>query len=99
MANIKKCRKQQENILKTLIMTTFVTICATLILIIGYVYVNFSIHRNQYSLENLSKELTDLQKEVDEAKIKKDEYKRELEQLQAHLSKYQEVIIPESMAS
>lgn len=99
MTNRRKRRKQRERMLETLIITTFVAICVTLILSIGYMYTNFSIHRNECLMEALSTELINLQQEVDEARNKQNEYKKQVEELQAQLSKYQEIVIPESMTS
>ena len=94
-----KRRRRRERMLETLILTTFGTVFVTLVLALGYVYINFDIHKNQHSVEALSKELVILQEEVNEAKLKQDEYKKQVEQLQAQLAKYQEVVIPESMVS
>ena len=85
--------------LEILVMTTFIAISLTLVLAVSYMYVHFSTQKNQLLVETLSKELTDLQKEVNETELKQVEYKRQIDQLQAQLSKYEEVVIPESMAS
>ena len=99
MTSKTKRRKKQEHMLEILVMTTFIAISLTLVLAVSYMYVHFSTQKNQLLVETLSKELTDLQKEVNETELKQVEYKKQIDQLQAQLSKYEEVVIPESMAS
>lgn len=99
MTGRRKHRKQQECMLETLIITTLVAICVTLILAVGDIYINFNVYRKQQIVETLSKDLEVLQKEVDAANQKQVEYKKQIDQLQAQLSKYQDVVIPDSMTS
>lgn len=92
-------RKQQERLLEIFMMTTLVALGITVVLILGYVYVNCSIYKNNRSIEDLSNDLTEIQEQIDTTKAKEVEYKSQLDELQSQLSKYQSIIIPDSMQS
>ena len=99
MSTKRKHSKRRKQILETLIMTTFIALGAILILTVGHMFLNWSISKNQHSVEALSKEVSTLQEKIDATKNEQDEYKKQIDQLQAQLAKYQDVVIPESMQS
>ena len=76
---------------------TLIAMCTMIILGVGHIYLGSNIYKNQHTVETLSKELESLEDEVNATTSKQEEYQKQLEQLQSQLSKYQEIVIPESM--
>lgn len=62
-----------------------------------FIYINGSIHKNEAAITALSDELTTLQEQTEEIQGQESEYKKQLEAIQGELSKYEPVVIPDSM--
>lgn len=92
-------RKQREKLMEIFVMTTLMTFGVMIVLIVSHLYVNYSLNKNQKAIEAISKDLAVLQEKIDSTKAQEIKYKNELEELQIQLSKYQAIVIPESMNS
>lgn len=62
-----------------------------------FMYLTHHIQRNQAAVTTLSNELSILEEQTEEIKAKETEYKDQLEQLEAELSRYKPIVIPETM--
>lgn len=89
--------RRKNYLFEGLVVLTVGAFVATTILVGIFIYVNSSIRKNEAAIATLSKELTILQEQAEEIQSQEAEYKNQLDVLQAELSKYEPVVIPESM--
>lgn len=89
--------RRKNYLFEGLVVLTVGACVATTILVGIFIYVNSSIRKNEAAIATLSEELTILQEQAEEIQSQEVEYKNQLDVLQAELSKYKPVIIPDSM--
>ena len=91
-------RKKKKNYLyEGLIVFTVGASIGTAILGGIFIYINGAIHKNEAAITTLSNELNILQEQVQEIQSQESQYKNQLDTLQDELSKYEAVVIPDSM--
>ena len=90
-------RRKKNYLFEGLVVLTVGAFVATTILVGIFIYVNSSIHKNEAAITTLSEQLTTLQEQAEEIQSQEMEYKNQLDALQAELSKYEPVVIPDSM--
>lgn len=90
-------RRRKSYLFEGLVVLTVGAFVATTILVGIFIYVNSSIHKNEAAIATLSEELTTLQEQAEEIQSQEMEYKNQIDALQAELSKYEPVVIPDSM--
>lgn len=90
-------RKKKNYLYEGLIILTAGTCIGTAILGSLFIYMNRTIHKNEAAIATLSDELTILQKQAEEIQNQENQYKNQLDMLQAELSKYKPVVIPDTM--
>lgn len=89
--------RRKNYLFEGLVVLTVGAFIATTILVGIFIYLNSSIRKNEAAIATLSKELTTLQEQAEEIQSQEAEYKNQLNMLQAELSKYEPVVIPDSM--
>ena len=90
-------RRRKNYLFEGLVVLTGCSFVATAALSGAIIYVNSSIHKNEAAITALSGELTILQEKAAEIQGQETEYRSQLDALQAELSKYEPVVIPDSM--
>lgn len=90
-------KRKKNRLFVGLVVITGIAFTATAVLAGTFVYVNGSIHKNEKAINALSEELTILEQKAEEVKAREAEYKDKLDKLQAELSKYEPIVIPDSM--
>lgn len=90
-------KKRKNYAVTVLMMITGAAVVATSLLAGTFIYLNSSIKKNEASIATFSKEISSMQEQVEIIKAQEKEYKNKLEALELELSKYEPVIIPDSM--
>ncbi len=90
-------KKSKNYLFEGLVVLTGCSFVATAVLVGAFIYVNSSIHKNEAAITALSDELTVLQEKAEEIRGQETEYRSQLDALEAELSKYEPVVIPDSM--
>lgn len=90
-------RRKKNYLFEGLVVLTVGSFVATTVLVGAFIYVNGSIQKNEAAITALSDELTILQEKAEEIQGQETEYRSQLDALQAELSKYEPVVIPDSM--
>lgn len=90
-------KKRKNYAITVLMMITGAAVVATSLLAGTFIYLNSSIKKNEASIATFSKEISSMQEQVEIIKAQEKEYKNKLEALELELSKYEPVIIPDSM--
>lgn len=90
-------KKKKNDAVTVLMIITFGTLIVTSLLVGTFIYLNSSIHKNEASIATFSKEISSMQEQIEIIKEQEAEYKSKLEALELELSKYEPVIIPDSM--
>ena len=72
--------------------------CITTIATAGvYMYTKSSMEKYQKSIDELTLEIDKLEKNTNEIEVQEEEYKNKINSISEELSKYQPIVIPESM--
>ncbi|MBU3804187.1 MAG: hypothetical protein H9872_05485 [Candidatus Cellulosilyticum pullistercoris] len=90
-------RRRKNYLFEGLVVLTIGTFITTTVLVGVFIYINGSIHKNEAAITTLSDELTILQEQAEAIKKQETEYKNQLDAIQGELSKYEPVVIPDSM--
>ena len=90
-------RKKKNYLYEGLVVLTVGACVGTVVLGGLFIYINRMIHKNEVAITTLSNELTVLQEKAEEIQNQEVQYKNQLDALQAELSKYEAVVIPDSM--
>lgn len=90
-------RRKKNHMLGILVIVSIGACITTSVLAGTFIYVNGSINKNESAIETLSNDLTTIKDKVETIKGQEEEYKNQLQALQAELSKYEPVVIPDSM--
>lgn len=90
-------KKKKNHVVTVLMIITFGALIATSVLVGTFIYLNSSIHKNESAIATFSKEISSMQEQIEAIQVKEAEYKSKLEALELELSKYEPVIIPDSM--
>ena len=89
---------RQKNTAYNIITSLTVLACIITVLVTGtFVYTRVNVNKYETSIEALSSELEEIRMQVGEVKEQGELYKGELGDVSQELSKYEEVVIPDSM--
>ena len=90
-------RRKKNHMLGVLVIISIGACIVTSVLAGTFIYVNGSINRNEAAITTLSDDLTTIKEKVETIKGQEEEYKNQLQSLELELSKYQPIVIPDSM--
>lgn len=90
-------KKRKNYAVTVLMIITAAAVVATLLLASTFIYLNSRIKKNEASIATFSKEIANMQEKVEGIKAQESEYKSKLQALELEISKYEPVIIPDSM--
>lgn len=93
----RRAKKRRKYLFEGLVLFTVGAFIVTVALAGSVLYINSNIQKNEVEITTLSNELTSLQKQIEEIQNQEKEYKNQLDELQGELSKYEPVVIPDSM--
>ncbi len=76
---------------------TVFTCIVTVVITGSYVYTTSSMNKYQRSINELKVEIDNLEKSTNEIKVQEEEYKNKIDSITQELSKYEPIVIPDSM--
>lgn len=93
----RRAKKKRKYLFEGLVVFTVMAFIVTAVLTGTIVTINSSIQKNEVEITTLSNELISLQNQIEEIQNQEKEYKNQLDELQGELSKYEPIVIPDSM--
>ncbi len=89
--------RKKKRLLPIMMGITVLTCMVSVIITGSYLYTSSSMNKYQKAINNLSVEIDDLEKSTNEISMQEEEYKNKIDSIAKELSKYEPIVIPDSM--
>ena len=90
-------RRKKKRLFPVMIGITVFACIITIVVAGGYMYTSSSMNKYQQVINELTVEIDSLEKNTNEIKMQEEEYKNKINSITQELSKYEPIVIPESM--
>lgn len=90
-------RRKGNKIFPIMVVTTIFACIVTVIIAGSYMYTSSSLSKYEKAISELTLEIDVLEKNTNEIKAQEEEYKNKINSVAEELSKYEPIVIPESM--
>ncbi len=88
---------KESRIFPIMIVCTTLACIITIILVGSFIYTSSKVNQNLTDIDNLNTEILELEKIIEEIRVKEEQYKKDINDMNQELSKYEPIVIPESM--